>query len=119
MLTDDSLIDWASGWVQDEPPGQRARFVEALRHELDQRAKHAPPDVLELRAKCAELSECLRESNAMVGQARSEAYSEGAGAVWAMLECVRCAGCGSTDHQCEHSDCGLGGASCGHPRRVT
>ena len=70
MLTDDSLIDWASGWVQDEPPGQRARFVEALRHELDQRAKHAPPDVLELRAKCAELSECLRESNAMVGEER-------------------------------------------------
>ena len=30
----------------------------------------APPDVLELRAKCAELSECLRESNAMVGQER-------------------------------------------------
>lgn len=34
MLTRESLIDWASHWVPDEPPGQRGRFTEALAEEL-------------------------------------------------------------------------------------
>lgn len=41
MLTDDSLIEWASYWVADDPPGQRARFAEAMRNELMQRAEAA------------------------------------------------------------------------------
>lgn len=35
MMTRASLIDWASHWVPDDPPGQRARFVAALTQELN------------------------------------------------------------------------------------
>ena len=34
----------------------------------------------------------------------------------ARLYATQCEGCGSRDHTCEHSDCGLSGAECGHPR---
>lgn len=34
MMTKESLIEWASHWVPDEPPGQRQRFVDGLAGEL-------------------------------------------------------------------------------------
>lgn len=40
MMTKESLIEWAAGWVHDMPgvePGQRERFVTSLRAELDAR----------------------------------------------------------------------------------
>lgn len=33
-MTDESLIEWAASWVPDDPPGQRARFADALRTEI-------------------------------------------------------------------------------------
>lgn len=41
-LSDESLVEWASSWVHDEPPGQRDRFVKALREELARRAATLP-----------------------------------------------------------------------------
>jgi hypothetical protein len=53
MLTDESIVEWASGWVLDSPPGQRARFAEALREELLRRThqEHCPAGKGE-RAAC-------------------------------------------------------------------
>lgn len=33
-LTPESFVEWAQGWVPDEPRGQRARFASAMREEL-------------------------------------------------------------------------------------
>lgn len=40
-LTNASLVEWASSWVPDDPPGQRARFCEGLRAELEARRLQA------------------------------------------------------------------------------
>lgn len=40
IMTRESLIEWAAHWVPDSPPGQRTRFIEALRAEL---ANWTPP----------------------------------------------------------------------------
>lgn len=56
-MNDESLIEWASQWVRDEPEGQRQRFADGLCAELAARAervrsakeelldimKHTPP----------------------------------------------------------------------------
>jgi hypothetical protein len=71
MLSDESLVEWASGWVPDEPPGQRARFVQALRNELQDRAhppiRHCPPGMEE------ESRRLHREYNALVAAQRAGA----------------------------------------------
>ena len=33
-MTKESIVEWASSWVPDSPPGQRKRFAEALAAEL-------------------------------------------------------------------------------------
>lgn len=60
MLSNESVLEWAASWVPDEPPGQRARFVEGLRRELESRpetARHIPRPV-----DYAQLAEWLREA---------------------------------------------------------
>lgn len=47
MLSNESVLEWAASWVPDEPPGQRARFVEGLRRELECRPETARHDVKE------------------------------------------------------------------------
>ncbi len=47
-MSDESLVEWAASWVPDDPSGQRARFAEALRSELRQRA----PKPSEFCANC-------------------------------------------------------------------
>lgn len=42
MFTQESFIEWATGWVHDDPPGQQARFKEAFAGEL---AKWKPRSV--------------------------------------------------------------------------
>ena len=41
-MTKESIVEWASSWVTDQPPGQRARFAEALAAEL--KGWRAPED---------------------------------------------------------------------------
>ena len=49
MLTRESLVEWATHWVPDNPIGQKQRFAEALYKELenwvrvDQVAAGTPP----------------------------------------------------------------------------
>lgn len=65
MLTDESVVEWASGWLRDntpEDPTFRQRFLDGLAEELKGR----------------------RES---MDAAKSDAYGEGATAVWSMLGC--------------------------------
>ena len=38
MMTDETVINWAAGWVSDETPGYRDLFLGGLRSELEQRA---------------------------------------------------------------------------------
>jgi hypothetical protein len=41
-VTKESIVEWAAHWVRDEPPGQRARFAEALAMELKDWREPAP-----------------------------------------------------------------------------
>lgn len=45
MLTKESLIEWASSWVPDNPAGQRERFAKGLASELmNWREPPKPPE---------------------------------------------------------------------------
>ena len=65
MLTDESVLEWAKGWLLPNPPDDptfRQRFLDGLAEEL--KARRAATD-----------------------EANSAAYGEGATAVWSMLGC--------------------------------
>lgn len=98
MMTPESIVEWAASWVPDDPPGQRERFIDGLRLELDAlRAELASYKLAseswdacrkENESLRAELAECRaelsaaeqiaeeRRDRAKAAEARAERYKE-------------------------------------------
>lgn len=76
MMTDESVIEWAMGWVRDntpEDPTFRERFAAGLRSELASReagALAAGDELHRLRAQLADVTERNSRLLALLGDAR-------------------------------------------------
>ena len=75
MMTDESVVEWALGWVRDntdEDPALRERFAEGLRQELAQRRAELASSIAKEREVCATLVAQHREFGRL--RAALEAY---------------------------------------------